>query len=184
MKHKLFCILGRTATGKSTLSHIVAQELGLNVLVSYTTRPMRKGETDYSDHVFISSDDVKHYKNDIVAYTKIGEYEYFATKQQLLESDIYVIDPVGLYELILKSKDMDIDIIPIYITVPYLHRNQFVKKRKDDKEVYQKRADAEDKQFTDFEKSNMIAYRVLNDSSLDDAANKIKRIIHKEYEKG
>ena len=184
MKHKLFCILGRTATGKSTLSHIVAQKLGLKVLVSYATRPMRKGETEYTDHIFISNVEVDNYRDDIIAYTKIGEYEYFATKQQLLESDIYVIDPAGLYELILKSKDMDIDVIPIYITVPYLHRNQFVKKRKDDKEVYQKRVDAEDRQFTDFEKSNMIAYRVLNDSSLDDVANKITRIIHKEYQKG
>ena len=43
--HKLFCIIGRTGSGKSTLVKKAANELGLKILKSYTTRPMRESES-------------------------------------------------------------------------------------------------------------------------------------------
>ena len=45
MSHKIFCIIGRSASGKSTITNNVANKLGMKILKSYTTRTMRKEET-------------------------------------------------------------------------------------------------------------------------------------------
>lgn len=42
--HKVFCIIGRTASGKSTIVSAVAKDMKLKVLKSYTTRTRRKNE--------------------------------------------------------------------------------------------------------------------------------------------
>ena len=89
--HNLYLVVGRTASGKDSLARAIAEKYGLKILSSYATRPKRIGETN--EHIFISPEDVQKYQNDIVAYTKIGNYEYFSTKQQLLECDFYIIDP-------------------------------------------------------------------------------------------
>ena len=94
--HDLFLIIGRTASGKSSIANLVASEMKLSVLKSYTTRPMRPGEEHGSDHIFINEDEFQIYKNSIVAYTEINGYKYFCTKNQLMKADIYVIDPAGV----------------------------------------------------------------------------------------
>ena len=152
----------------------------MKVLKSYTTREPRKNETDeISDHTFINPEDVEKYRDDIVAYTERVGYCSFATKQQLLDADFYVINPTGYYELKLKTKDMDINLVPIYITVPYRTLIERAKKRGDFeswKENYIKESD----EFSQFERSNLIDYRVLNDGSIDDSVNKLIRIINKD----
>jgi guanylate kinase len=64
--HKLYCIIGRTASGKSTITRLATEKLKMNVLKSYTTRKPRKGETaKNSDHIFILPKDVDSYRDDI-----------------------------------------------------------------------------------------------------------------------
>ena len=64
--HKVFCIIGRTASGKSTIVSAVAKDMKLKVLKSYTTRARRKNEVGkHCDHTFISADDVNKYMNDM-----------------------------------------------------------------------------------------------------------------------
>lgn len=52
--HTVYCIIGRTASGKSTITRLAANKLGMTILKSYTTRNKRKGEEINSDHIFIS----------------------------------------------------------------------------------------------------------------------------------
>ena len=88
--HKLYCIIGRTASGKSTITRLASEKLNMNVLKSYTTRKPRKGETaKNSDHTFISTENVNSYRNDMVAYTERVDYCSFATKQQIMNSDFF-----------------------------------------------------------------------------------------------
>lgn len=149
--HNLYLIVGRTASGKDSLTRAVAEKLNLKILSSYATRPKRPGET--TEHIFISSEDVAQYQNDIVAYTKIGEYEYFSTKQQLLESDFYIIDPNGVKYMQDKIKDIpNIEMHIIYIAADYITRkHRALSNRKDKEEVFNKRCEAEEDQFIDFE---------------------------------
>ena len=178
--HTVYCILGRTSSGKSAIVRQAAKKLNMKVLKSYTTRVRRENETEEdSDHIFIHSDEVEKYRPDMVAYTDRVGYCSFATKEQLLNSDFYVINPTGYYELKLKTKDMDIKFVPIYITVPYRALVERAKKR-GDFEAWKENYIKESEEFSQFEKSNLIDYRILNDGDIEDSVNKLIRIINKD----
>lgn len=55
---KLFCIMGKSASGKDTLFRRLTEneKLSLKKVVSYTTRPSRKGEENGRDYYFVSED--------------------------------------------------------------------------------------------------------------------------------
>ena len=180
-KHKLFCILGRTGSGKSTLARLAAKEMNMNILRSYTTRNPRPDERENlsdCDHIFIHPDSVEAYRDDMVAYTERVGYCSFMTTGQVLNSDICIINPTGLYKLILKTKHF-LEIIPVFVTVPYQKNLEQAKKRGnllEWKENYEK----EDKEFKDFSHSGMIRYRVLNNGTVEDGLEKMKEIFAKE----
>lgn len=151
---KLFCIIGRTCSGKTSLAKTVAASFNMNVLRSYTTRPKRDGESEYSsDHIFISEDDVKLFKGKIAAYTEINGYKYFVTKDMILESDIYVIDPNG-YKMLteyVKEKGLKIELIPIYIDVDVADQERRYRARGNTREQFWERYKSEAEQFSKFE---------------------------------
>lgn len=151
---KLFCIMGRTCSGKTTLAKTVAASFNMNVLRSYTTRPKRDGENEYSsDHIFISEDEVKLFKGKMAAYTEINGYKYFVTKDMVLESDIYVIDPNG-YKMLteyVKEKGLKIELIPIYIDVDVADQERRYRARGNTREQFWERYKSEAEQFSKFE---------------------------------
>ena len=102
----------------------------MKVLKSYTTRQRRENETDENcDHIFISSNEVEKYRNDMIAYTERVNYCSFATKQQILDNDFYIINPTGYYELKLKTKGMDVHLVTIMVNVPFSELRKRAKKR-------------------------------------------------------
>lgn len=179
---KIFCIIGRTASGKTSIAKEVANELNLSVLKSYTTRPLRPGEDEStSDHYFISEEEFPAYKEQIVAYTEINDYKYFTTKQHLLQADIYVIDPDGYYYLSQKIKElsMKVVLVPVYIDTPYAVSLARAKKRGDNLEEWDKRYLAEDAQFTVFEHDMADCWRayVVHNTGFKEAVNQVSNII-------
>jgi guanylate kinase len=168
----VFLVVGESASGKDSVVNLLEQE-GYKVLKSYTTRPRRTNEGN--THKFITPSEVEQFKDDMIAYTKIGSYEYFSTIQQLKESDIYVIDPKGIEYL--KSKITDINIIVIYINVPIderIHRARDI--RKDNPQEILNRFNAEKKQFDKFKLHANYDYSVSN-VDLNKAYKIVKNII-------
>jgi guanylate kinase len=181
--HTVYCVLGRTSSGKSTITQKAANNLNMKVLKSYTTRQRRENETDENcDHIFISSNEVEKYRNDMIAYTDRVGYCSFATKQQLLDNDFYIINPTGYYELKLKTKDMDIELVTIMVNVPYNDLRQRAKKR-GDYDAWQANYIKESEEFSSFEKSHLIDYFVLNDRSIEESVAKMVRVINKDRAK-
>ena len=184
---KLFCIIGRTSSGKTSLTKEVAKQLNLKVVKSYTTRPLRPGEIETeSDHYFISEEEYPNYKNDIVAYTEINGYRYFTTNKELNDADLYVIDPKGYYMLLFKvyvDKILSgVPPVPIYIALDHDIARQRAASRGDVLEDWDERYQSEDAQFKDFE--NFISvkkgYVINNDSGFKCAVETMKNIILKE----
>lgn len=151
----LYLVAGRTCSGKSTLVSFLAEKLGLKVVKSYTTRPMRPGEEVKADHIFIKKEEVDRFRDQMAAYTKIGEYEYFTTWDVLEGSDIYIIDPEGIQSLKKKVEETgkNIRFQTIYITAPDEIRRQRAEVRGDKSSVVKARMEAEDAEFTAFEKA-------------------------------
>ena len=146
--------MGRTCSGKTTLAKTVAATLHMKVLRSYTTRPMREGENEHtSDHIFISEDEVKLFQGKIAAYTEINGCKYFVTRDMVMNSDIYVVDPNGYKMLVdtVKRKNMNIKLIPIYIDVDVADQERRFRNRGNTREEFWERYKSEAEQFDKFE---------------------------------
>lgn len=143
-------IIGRSGSGKSTLANYLTEKYGLKQLESYATRPMRvKNE---KGHRFITPEEAKNF-TDRVAETVINGYEYFATRQQVDECDVYVIDPKGLIELCKRMPDTTFYVA--YLSASNNCRMKAATSRADDpeeeEEIFKKRNASEDDQFSEFE---------------------------------
>lgn len=177
---KLFCVVGRTGTGKDSLVDLVCSSLGMKKVKSYTTRERRPGEGDDS-HVFIKPVEIDQFKGKMAAYTKIGEVEYFATIEQVLEGDFYVIDPNGLDDFRERwdFNKFPMSIVVIYITVPKMTQLSRLLGRGDNAEKSNSRMLAENNQFGEFETRQRMDYTVVN-SDLEQAVLGLQRIVLQE----
>lgn len=104
----------------------------------------------------------------------------YLSKLDSEESDIK--HPVGLYTLKLKTRDIDVRLVSIYITTPYTTAEERAKKR-GDYDSWKRNYAAENDSFSNFEKSNLIDYRILNDGSLETSVEKMINIIRKDWNK-
>ena len=133
-----------------------------DTVVSYTTRPMRDGETDGKEHYFIDKDTSKKIISNetICAITIIGEYTYFVTKDEITnrKKNLYVIDPQGLYFLLENYGNLR-NYVVIYVKSLDSTREERAKQRAGYNErVYKDRVNAEKYQFDRFEVKINNAY--------------------------
>lgn len=111
---KIFSIVGPSGVGKTTAVEWASRALGIGVVRSYTTRPMRPGEVDGIDHIFVGVDAMPP-SVEMAAYTYFGGNHYWATRRQVTERDVfYVIDEKGLVELIERVGN-EAEVVKIYI---------------------------------------------------------------------
>ena len=145
-------IVGRTGSGKDYLARLLTEE-GLSQLISYTTRPKRTPDED--THIFITKEEADSIpKADKVATTVINGYEYFATRQQVEASDIYIIDPNGLHELMGNMPDTPFLIINVRADREEAKKRAMARGADPEKEaeIFEARYASESEQFTAFEK--------------------------------
>ena len=185
LKKNVYLIAGRSGSGKDSIVDGVVTK-GFSRIVSYTTRPRRKNEKN--THIFITDSEVDSYKDDMCAYTKIGDYEYFATYEQLKNNDIYIIDPAGIENLLSKKANHvhesleNINFIVIYVYVPQeLRIGRILNIRKDEIEVMAKRLKDEDKQFAEFEEKQLYDYIITN-INLEESITSVINIINSNNE--
>lgn len=105
----LVLLVGRSGSGKTTLEKMLV-EIGFKSVKSYTTRPKRTEDED--NHTFVSKEEFDALENKI-AYTNFNGYEYCATKEQLDNATMYVIDPAGVEYL--KQSGYDRELFIVYL---------------------------------------------------------------------
>lgn len=108
----IIAIVGPSGSGKTTMANTMA-EVGIPTIVSYTTRPMREGETNGKEHWFVTPDQ-KPKQSEMIAYTQFGDHEYWATKSQITSLCTYVIDEKGLEYLMSRISQSTI-VFSVYI---------------------------------------------------------------------
>lgn len=172
----ILLIIGRSGVGKDHLARLL-KEMGLNIVISYATRPRRNKKEN--THIFISSEEAKTY-TDKVATTTINGYEYFATKKQVEKSDIYIIDPNGVYELVQNMPDTEFGLV--YIKSDETLAAERAAKRgnnyAEQKEIFVKRRASEDAEFSEFEET------WVNNTGIFENSNVVlKRLIINDYSK-
>lgn len=176
--HKLFCIMGETASGKDTLTKRLCEDTGMKSIISHTTRPRRANERD--THIFVDDSVYEQMKSDdkIAAFTEINGNKYWSTTDQLYENDVYIIDALGLKTL----EDIgleDLDLCSIYINVPTEVRLDRALYRGDSVEDFFSRNRAERKQFIQMKAHGGFDYAISNLNE-DKAYSVLKHIVEVE----
>lgn len=97
----LFCIIGKSASGKTTIANMLEEKYFFNQVQSYTTRPPRyDGE---GGHIFLTEEGFNNLE-DIVSYTLYNGNQYGTTTSLLDQNDIFVVDVPGVESLLQKYK--------------------------------------------------------------------------------
>lgn len=124
---KIFCIMGKSATGKDTIYKRLLQksELGLTRMVSYTTRPIREGEKEGIEYHFTSVENLNLLKEqgkiiECRSYDTIhGIWYYFMVEDdqmELTQNNYLMIGTLESYVKIRNYYGKD-KVIPIYISL-------------------------------------------------------------------
>ena len=124
---KIFCVMGKSATGKDTIYQKLLNEstLELKRIIPYTTRPIREGEIEGREYHFCTEEDVQRLEkeNKIVelrAYNTVyGIWKYFTVNDESIQLDEENYLLIGTLEAYTKIRDYfgKDKVLPIYIEV-------------------------------------------------------------------
>jgi guanylate kinase len=112
----MIILIGESASGKSTIEKKLTEKK-YSKIISYTTRPMRKGEYDGVDYHYISEDTFadKLKNNFFIEYTTYNGWHYGIAKEDCLDNSVVVVEPHGFRQL-QKIKDLRIKSFYIKVT--------------------------------------------------------------------
>ncbi|MPQ42341.1 guanylate kinase [Clostridium tarantellae] len=124
---KIFCILGKSGSGKDTIFGHLKRDKDLNLLpiIGYTTRPMRKNETHGIEYFFITNNELENYKNlrkiiEVRSYDTVNGKWYYGTiddgQIELNKNNYLFISTLEAYKSLIKYFGKN-NIIPIYINL-------------------------------------------------------------------
>ena len=180
----MIILLGKTASGKDTILNRLAENYSYKKLITYTTRPMRKGEIQDKTYHFISDEEFLKKKEEGFFLecnefnTVDGIWRYGSAKEDYLNATndtVIILTPSGLSALkvYIARQKADIDIIPIYI---YANNNTIekrLKKRGDKKEEADRRIKADN---VDFDGVQNVVDRIFYNNNTNDLDEVVKKI--------
>lgn len=129
----MLVIIGESASGKTTLQEMLVNDNDkFKKVVTYTTRPMRKGEVNGKDYHFVSEDKFqKLIKNDFfVEHAKYRNWSYGIAKKDCINAkdNVAILTPAGLRAL----KRIGADVKSVYLYVDRRSRLISILTRGDD----------------------------------------------------
>lgn len=123
---KIYCMMGKSSSGKDTLYQKVLERLPqIHRVVPYTTRPIRAGEQDGVEYHFVDDKQLAELETDgkvveLRAYNTVhGIWKYFTVDDgqiDLAQGDYLLIGTLETYEKIRDYYGAE-HLVPIYIEV-------------------------------------------------------------------
>ena len=177
----LIIISGTTCAGKGTvIKKLLERNKNMVLSLSYTSRPIRKGEVDGIDYKFISHEEFERkIKNgDFLEYAKVRYGEYFGTPKENIENlleagkDVILeIDVQGAKQIKKKLPET----ILIFIMAPSMEE---VKRRIKARgaETAEQIVDRFQTAYREINEVNKYNYVVVNDN-LEEAIQKVEAIL-------
>ena len=189
---KIFALLGYMGVGKDTILKQVLKDIDdVKPIISTTTRPMRKGETEGVEYYFI--DDVEFFRRGTdfveqrIYHTKVKEngvekdatWRYGIERAELEKDDylIVIVDSVGYKEL--KNYVGNGKIVPIFISAPQEELKARALARGDLEAEIDRRLKDDYERFMDF-RVRTVYHEVKNgEGRLEEAIKEVENIITK-----
>ena len=138
-------IVGKGGSGKDYLRKIL-EEVGYTYCKSYTTRPIRGGEENGKDYIFIEEKDIPK-EEDLYESVYFNGWFYGTPKKEFEKSNLFIMTPKGISSL--KEEDRKKSII-IYVNADEDTRRLRMSERKDADDV-ERRIEADEEDFKDFD---------------------------------
>ncbi len=124
---KIFCLMGKSSTGKDTIYKelLKKEELGLQRMVPYTTRPIRSGETEGAEYHFTDEAGFQGLQKagkiiEARAYDTIhGVWRYFTVVDDSVDLDKNSFCLIGTLEAYMQLRDYfgEEKVLPLLIEV-------------------------------------------------------------------
>ncbi len=158
----MIILIGKTCSGKDTILTKLVKQYNYKKIITYTTRPMRKGEIQDKTYHFISNEEFLKKKDEEFFLecnefnTVNGIWRYGSAKEDYINADdntIIILTPSGFNALktwVTQNK-IDLDIISIFICANDETIRYRLKKRGDDTEEADRRIKADEEDFKDIE---------------------------------
>lgn len=109
-------LIGKSASGKSTIEKELNKHFGFERCVSCTTRPPRKGEVDGIDYYFLTDENFEEMKKDgmFLESAKYREWNYGVTVDEVVgkEKAVLIVESHGLAQIL---ADKRIDPFVVYV---------------------------------------------------------------------
>lgn len=156
----ILVLIGQTASGKTTVRNILSTVHGFEKIVTYTTRPKRRGEIDGVDYNFLPLDtfeamesmgmfaEVTEYNADF-GYCKYGSSIYDYRDDE--KDKVVVLNPEGAKMVKEVSKEEDLDVCTIMLSVPEEVLLERAKARGDKMREVKRRLKEDEQKFKDAE---------------------------------
>lgn len=189
---KIFALLGYSSVGKDTILKQVLKDIDdVKPIISTTTRPMRKGETEGVEYYFIDDTEFFRRGTDFVEqriyHTKVKEngvekeatWRYGIERAELEKDDylIVIVDSVGYKEL--KNYVGNGRIVPIFISAPQEELRARALARGDLEAEVDRRLKDDYERFMDF-RVRTVYHEVKNgEGRLEEAIKEVENIITK-----
>ena len=166
----ILVICGKTASGKNLVRDILVEKYNYNPIITYTSRPPRKGEKQDITYHFISTDEFIEKINDGFFaewkdyVTNDGIWYYGTALDDCMnasDKDVIILTPDGVRDL--KNNDVNLIAVYLYSNLKTIrHRLEF---RGDDEKEVERRISSDIKDFKDTEMlTDRIVYNNLNDN--------------------
>jgi guanylate kinase len=180
----MFVLSSPSGAGKTTLSRrLLANEEGVAMSVSVTTRAPRPGEVHGKDYLFVSvaEYDAMVTNGELLEHATVFDHKYGTPKKQVMEAldsgrdVLFDIDWQGTRQLAQTCRD---DLVSIFLLPPTLDEleRRLRARAQDSEEVVQKRMAKATQEISHWEEYD---YVVVNED-LDKAMAHIQRILHSE----
>ena len=172
MKDKyIVLIVGESGSGKSTICDELTKRYDLKQVKSYTTRPRRSEDED--GHTFISDEEFNKLEN-ICAYTYFDNHHYCATREQVDNADLYIIDPYGIGYFMSKYDGRKIPMV-VYIHTDKRIRRKRMEQRGDTTYKIRQRMANDESSFVNVDEYAMYQYDNIKEGDVEKIATDIYR---------
>ena len=164
----MIVLIGHSASGKSTIENKMV-DMGYKKVISYTTRPPRKGEVNGIDYHFVTEVDFKSMKiNNKLAESVVYRGWFYGTlKKDCLDDRVIIVEPSGLRQL---KQIKELNVTSFFIKTPERERLIRMAKRGDEIMEIFRRLISDNGTFNNIE--DEVDY-VINNKNIDEAVKEI-----------
>jgi guanylate kinase len=147
MKKDKIIIVGKGGSGKDFIRNYFERRFpNTKYCKSYTTRPIREGEENGKDYIFINDSEIPSEK-DLYESVYFNGWFYGTLKKDFNESNLFIMTPKGISSL--KKKDRKKCLV-LYIKADEEIRRERLSRRKDADDV-ERRIKADEEDFSKFD---------------------------------